>query len=627
MLRTSLKSKMAAPSGKKFPDFLRLKVLARDDLTSLLDQMPGRKDLVIDTDLMKPLDRIANVSVLKQRGVDKIFKFDNSLKSMQGCEQRIYLVRPRMTTMKSIADHINSDKNINFQRKYNIIFVPRKLHTAVSVLEYEGVMGYVTLSELRLDFIPLDKDVLSLELPEFFKTFYLESDQTWIHTVAKSLVRLQALMGEIGHVHCIGKGAKMTNDVMNYLMDRSSSDQDFSRHEIGSLILIDRDVDYVTPLCSQLTYEGLLDETFGIKCGTIEFGPEVTGKQQTAKLLLNSDDQIFEDVRNRHFSNVLGYLSSKAKSLQQDFDKRHDLKSVGDMKDFVANELRRLKEQKAVLSHHIGACEQILGKKTKGGFEDYLQTEHSLLEGTSVRDNVSYIEELIFKQDNMLKTLKLICLLSLTQNGITPSTYKSLKTQYLQSHGFEQLVTFSNLKSLGILTEQEAGSQAATPLNKVTSGVAAMTRRSTFKSLCKKLSLIPKSEDIDLKNPTDMSYVFSGAYTPLSCKLVEQVLTRGGFTGMEEITKYLPGGVHTENHVKASKENISSSKDKTGKSARQDRPVSKVVLVYFLGGCTHSEIAALRFLGKLKGYVFIIATTAIINSATMLESVMERPPI
>ena len=30
--------------------------------------------------------------------------------------------------------------------------------------------------------------------------------------------------------------------------------------------------------------------------------------------------QIFEDVRNRHFSNVLGYLSSKAKLLQQDFD-------------------------------------------------------------------------------------------------------------------------------------------------------------------------------------------------------------------------------------------------------------------------------------------------------------------
>lgn len=35
-------------------------------------------------------------------------------------------MRPRMTTMKAIADHINSDRNINFKRKYSIIFVPRK---------------------------------------------------------------------------------------------------------------------------------------------------------------------------------------------------------------------------------------------------------------------------------------------------------------------------------------------------------------------------------------------------------------------------------------------------------------------------------------------------------------------
>jgi hypothetical protein len=35
--------------------------------------------------------------------------------------------------------------------------------------------------------------------------------------------------------------------------------------EIDRLILIDRSVDYFTPMCSQLTYEGLVDETFGFK--------------------------------------------------------------------------------------------------------------------------------------------------------------------------------------------------------------------------------------------------------------------------------------------------------------------------------------------------------------------------
>ena len=39
------------------------------------------------------------------------------------------------------------------------------------------------------------------------------------------------------------------------------------RNEIGHIFLIDREADLVTPLCTQTTYEGLLDETFGIKSG------------------------------------------------------------------------------------------------------------------------------------------------------------------------------------------------------------------------------------------------------------------------------------------------------------------------------------------------------------------------
>ena len=35
---------------------------------------------------------------------------------------------------------------------------------------------------------------------------------------------------------------------------------------------------------------------------------------------------------------------------------------------------------------------------------------------------------------------------------------------------------------------------------------------------------VPKSdEEYDLRVPKDMAYIFSGAYIPLSCKLIEQV--------------------------------------------------------------------------------------------------------
>ena len=52
-------------------------------------------------------------------------------------------------------------------------------------------------------------------------------------------------------------------------------------------------------LIFQVTYEGLLDDIFGINCGAVEFGPEVTGTEKSVKTMLNSDDPIFSQIRNR----------------------------------------------------------------------------------------------------------------------------------------------------------------------------------------------------------------------------------------------------------------------------------------------------------------------------------------
>lgn len=51
-------------------------------------------------------------------------------------------------------------------------------------------------------------------------------------------------------------------------------------------------VDLVTPLCSQVTYEGLLDDMFGICCACVEFGREITQKEQPVKVMLTSQDEV-----------------------------------------------------------------------------------------------------------------------------------------------------------------------------------------------------------------------------------------------------------------------------------------------------------------------------------------------
>ncbi|KAG0585899.1 hypothetical protein KC19_2G048100 [Ceratodon purpureus] len=53
--------------------------------------------------------------------------------------------------------------------------------------------------------------------------------------------------------------------------------------EIDTLLLIDRQVDMLTPMCSQLTYEGVVDEFININNGAVELEPSIMGAQPNAQ--------------------------------------------------------------------------------------------------------------------------------------------------------------------------------------------------------------------------------------------------------------------------------------------------------------------------------------------------------
>ncbi|NWX64276.1 VP33B protein, partial [Promerops cafer] len=604
-------------------------------------QLPGKKDLFIEADLMSPLDRIANVSILKH-DVDKLYKVETR-PAPGASDQFCFLVRPRVRTMRFIADIVNADKMSGRSRKYKIIFSPQKFYACEMVLEEEGVFGDVTCDEWSFYLLPLDEDIISMELPEFFRDYFLEGDHRWINPVARALQLLSSLYGPFGKTYGIGRCAKMSYELWRDLEEESESEGQGRKPEIGHVFLMDRDTDYVTALCSQVVYEGLVDDTFRIKCGSVDFGPDVTSSDKSIKVLLNSQDKVFSQIRNEHFSSVFGFLSQKSRTLQAQYDRRRGM-DIKQMKDFVSQELKGLKQEHRLLSLHIGACESIMKKKTKQDFQETIKAEHSLLEGFDIRESTSFIEEHIDRQVrprgcplqlprpapakprspqvSPVESLRLMCLLSITENGLVPKDYRSLKTQYLQSYGPEHLLTFHNLKRIGLLTEQSAGdtltaveskvSKLVTDraAGKITDAFNSLARKSNFRAISKKLGLIPRLDgEYDLKMPRDMAYVFGGAYVPLSCKIIEQVLERRGWQGLEEVVRLLNG-------------NEFSVSD----SAVEDNPAwesQRVVLAVFLGGCTFSEIAALRFLGKERGCKFIFLTTAITNSARLMEAMIE----
>ncbi|NWR81600.1 VP33B protein, partial [Centropus unirufus] len=298
------------------PDFGILKRLARDQLIYLLEQVRGRGGPARPGGAAEPPPL-----PLPQHEVDKLYKVE-SRPALSTSEQFCFLVRPRIRTMRSIADIINADKMSGRSRKYKIIFSPQKFYACEMVLEEEGVFGDVTCDEWSFYLLPLDEDIISMELPEFFRDYFLEGDHRWVNSIARALQLLNSLYGPFGKAYGIGRCAKMSYELWRELEEENEGDSQGRKPEIGNVFLMDRDTDYVTALCSQVVYEGLVDDTFRIKCGSVDFGPEVTSSDKSIKVLLNAQDKVFSQIRNEHFSSVFGFLSQKSRNLQAQYDVR-----------------------------------------------------------------------------------------------------------------------------------------------------------------------------------------------------------------------------------------------------------------------------------------------------------------
>lgn len=171
------------------------------------------------------------------------------------------------------------------------------------VLEEEGVYGDITFAEVELGFVPAERDLLLLEAGDLVRDVAVEGDTGEILHVARALQRLQAHCGTVPFVKGKGPLARQLCDVLLRLRREKGPQPPAAsapRPQIDALIVLDRSVDLVTPLCTQLTYEGLCDEILRIVNGAIEL-PSDSDPTAVKKVRLNSSDALFHQLRDLDF--------------------------------------------------------------------------------------------------------------------------------------------------------------------------------------------------------------------------------------------------------------------------------------------------------------------------------------
>nr|CAH0102586.1 unnamed protein product [Daphnia galeata] len=592
-------------------NFSLLRELARKDIVSLLEKFSGTKAIFWDEQLTGPIGLVAEYSFLKELDVVKMFQLKPGRLPSISVKNTLFITRPEVELMDCIADNLHNEENQGYSasKEYQLIFVSRRSAVCEQRLKDKGVYGTLTnIDELPIDFFPLDNDVISMELDNIFKDLYVDCETSPLHQIAHGLMSLQSLYGIFPNVVGKGRYARNVFELMTRMRRDIGVDCDPPMSPLfDTLMIIDRTVDLITPVVTQLTYEGLIDEFYGIKHNTAKlpgekFQASSPGAQSpraddssVKSVVLNSAEELYADLRDKNFSAVGTALSRKAKAISAQYEERHEAKTVSELKQFVAK-LPQMQATKQSLALHTSVAELIKEITISEDFQEALQVEQDLLNGIDTDKVCPYIEDFICKQEPLTKILRLICLQSAANSGLKPRVLEHYKREIIHAYGFQHMITLHNLEACGLLRLQQSNRP--------------------FTVIRRALNLTV--DDVNEITPTDISYVHS-IYAPLSVRLI-QWAAKPGWKQISDVLNLIPGHLVQETQPisidlrRNSKNNVHSSIEET-----------KVTLVFFLGGCTYAEISALRFLSKREDAPtdYLIATTNIINGESFLTSLSE----
>lgn len=222
--------------------------------------------------------------------------------------------------------------------------------------------------------------------------------------------------------------------------------------------------------------------------------------------------------------------------------------------------------------------------------------------------------------------------------GLRSRDLENFKKQIVQAYGYQHLLTFDALEKMELLQPRSSATTMLIP----TAGSQSGTK-TNYNYLRKNLRLV--IEEVSEKDPEDISYVYSG-FAPLSIRLVQCILQKpyllslikGGSAGpasispMNPASATSPGWLGFEDVVKSVRGatfSIVQKGDAKAVRARQTLSGSsdtKTVYVFFLGGITFTEIAALRFIAAQESprRKVVICTSGVLNGDQMMDAAIAK---
>lgn len=597
-------------------DFLHL---ARDDLVSFVKaRCNGRSTVIyIEGGFYHTLVHagIVDFVLSSKLNVFACTELTPNTTSYAAAEHVIYIARPDSETLRTLVMHVCGYAEQHPESTPHMLFAPQKTllidHILKSELLLSDYLGSLHTDSIELDLVPLiPSEVFSMQQPHIFKQLFCLGDTASLRWMARVLVKMQtSQLGVFPHVYAKGGRAVQVVRMMEQMLVEVGTDfADSIVPEIDNLLVIDRTVDLATPLVTQLTYEGVMDELYEIDCKRVRLpfalqegaggtastsvgapAAERTTTATTTMLVLSESDKIFAELRDKNFTTIGSVLFQKSVQIKQSYERRREVKQIRELKEFV-KELPEVQELQRLVSTHTTIATAIGKIVQSQDFRQRIEVEHFILQQVNEREVFDYVEELIYTQADLISVLRLLCLYSVVNRGLATKDYDAFRDALMLAYGIPHiLATLFALERCRLLIRRD--DKPAVPY--------ASIRR----------QLRTWSTSLDEQKPDDAAYAYSG-YTSLLVRLIQSFIA----------------SPRTWNDANTVVDSLTSEKLTLHKDVRLGGPPSSTV-IFVIGGVTSAELSSLRFIkSKLanegKAVQLMVCSTDVCSGKRLMRSML-----